>query len=137
MRAFITGLAGTTLTTAERQFVQDAAPWGLILFKRNVTTPDALRHLIAEFRAAVGRQAPVLVDQEGGRAQRLGPPHWPAYPPGAAYGRLYQRDAGAGCKAAHLGARLIAADLAAVGIDVDCLPVADVPVAGANAVIGD
>ena len=73
MRAFITGLAGTTLTTAERQFVQQAAPWGLILFRRNVTTPDVLRRLIDEFREAVGRQAPVLVDQEGGRVQRLGP----------------------------------------------------------------
>ena len=69
--------------------------------------------------------------------QRLGPPHWPAYPPGAAYGRIYDRDAAEGTKAAYLGARLIAADLVAVGIDVDCLPIADVPVAGAHSVIGD
>jgi beta-N-acetylhexosaminidase len=78
----------------------------------------------------------VLVDQEGGRVQRLGPPHWPAYPPGAAYGQLYDRDPAIGLAAARLGARLIAADLAPVGIDVDCWPVADVPVAGADAVIG-
>ncbi len=81
--------------------------------------------------------APVLVDQEGGRVQRLGPPHWPAYPAGAAYGRLYDRDAGAGLTAARLGARLIAADLAQLGINVDCLPLADVPVSGADRVIGD
>jgi beta-N-acetylhexosaminidase len=137
MRAFITGLAGAILTTAERQFVQDAAPWGLILFKRNVTTPDALRRLIGEFRAAVGRQAPILIDQEGGRVQRLGPPHWPAYPPGAAYGVVFERDPNAGLKAARLGARLIANDLAELGIDVDCAPVADVPAAGADPVIGD
>jgi beta-N-acetylhexosaminidase len=137
MRAFITGLAGTTLTTAERQFVQEAAPWGLILFKRNVTTPDVLRRLIDEFREAVGRQAPVLVDQEGGRVQRLGPPHWPAYPPGAAYGAVFDRDPEAGLRAARLGGRLIASDLAQLGIDVDCAPVADVPAAGAHPVIGD
>src|SRR6516162_9876434 len=137
MLAFITGLAGATLTRAERHFVQEAAPFGLILFKRNVTTPDALRRLVDEFRAAVGRQAPVLVDQEGGRVQRLGPPHWPAYPAGAAYGRIYDRDAATGTKAAYLGARLIASDLVAVGIDIDCLPIADVPAAGADPVIGD
>ena len=71
------------------------------------------------------------------RVQRLGPPHWPAYPTGAAYGRIYDRDAAAGLRAAYLGARLIAADLMAVGIDVDCLPIADVPVADADPVIGD
>src|ERR1700738_4593468 len=86
---------------------------------------------------AVGREARVLVDQEGGRVQRLGPPHCPSYPPGAAYGHVYDRDAAEGIKAAYLGARLIAADLAAVGVDVDCLPIADVPVVGADCVIGD
>jgi beta-N-acetylhexosaminidase len=137
MRAFITGLSGATLTTAERHFVQEAAPWGLILFKRNVTTPDAMRRLIGEFRATVGRQAPVLIDQEGGRVQRLGPPHWQTYPPGAAYGAVFDRDPGAGLRAALLGGRLIANDLVQLGIDVDCAPVADVPAAGADPVIGD
>jgi beta-N-acetylhexosaminidase len=137
MRAFITGLSGATLTTAERHFVQEAAPWGLILFKRNVTTPDAMRRLIGEFRAMVGRQAPVLIDQEGGRVQRLGPPHWQTYPPGAAYGAVFDRDPDAGLRAALLGGRLIANDLVQLGIDVDCAPVADVPAAGADPVIGD
>jgi beta-N-acetylhexosaminidase len=137
MRAFITGLAGAALTTAERHFVQEAAPWGLILFKRNVTTPDAMRRLIAEFRMAVGRHAPVLVDQEGGRVQRLGPPHWPIYPPGAAYGAVFDRDPDAGLRAARLGGRLIANDLAQLGIDVDCAPLADVPAVGADPVIGN
>jgi beta-N-acetylhexosaminidase len=136
-RAFITGLAGTTLTPAERSFLREADPWGLIVFKRNVEVPAQLLRLTASFREVVGRDAPVLVDQEGGRVQRLEPPHWPAYPPGAAYGRIYDRDAAIGMKAAHLGARLIAADLRAVGIDVDCLPIADVPVAGAHSIIGD
>ena len=137
MRAFITGLSGPALTPAERHFVQEADPWGLILFKRNVTTPDALRRLIGEFRAVAGRQAPVLIDQEGGRVQRLGPPHWPNYPPAAAYGTAFARDRDAGLRVARLGGRLIAGDLAELGIDVDCAPVADVPATGADPVIGD
>jgi beta-N-acetylhexosaminidase len=136
-RAFITGIAGLTLTSAERSFLRGSDPWALILFQRNVDTPAQVARLTSSFREAVGRDAAVLVDQEGGRVQRLGSPHWPLYPPAAFYGRLYDRDAVAGCRAANLGARLIAADLAQVGIDVDCLPVADVPVEGANSVIGD
>jgi beta-N-acetylhexosaminidase len=137
MRAFITGVAGIALTDEERRFLRDAQPWGLIVFKRNIAGPEPLRALIDDFRATVGRAAAVLVDQEGGRVQRLGSPDWPSYPPGAAYGALYDLDRDRGLAAARLGARLIAADLAALGIDVDCLPVADVPVAGADAVIGD
>ena len=137
MRAFITGVSGPALTDAEREFLRDAQPWGLIIFKRNVANPDALRALVDDARSVLGRAAPVLVDQEGGRVQRLGPPHWPKYPPAAAYGRLYDANRTEGLAAARLGGRLIAADLAAVGIDVDCMPLADVPVAGADAVIGD
>ena len=137
VRAFITGLAGTTITPDERAFLREREPWGLIIFKRNIETPAQVRRLTASVRDAVGREAPVLVDQEGGRVQRLGPPHWSPYPPGADYGRLYDRNAAEGIRAAYLGARLIAADLAGVGVDVDCLPIADVPVAGADAVIGD
>ena len=137
MRAFITGLAGPTLSDAERAFLRDTQPWGLIIFRRNVAGPDGLRRLIAESRDVLGRDAPVLVDQEGGRVQRLGPPHWPKYPAGELYGALYDQDRAAGLAAARLGARLIAADLADVGIDVDCMPLADVPVAGSDAVIGD
>src|SRR5438128_6438373 len=136
-RAFITGISGMVLTPAERAFLRESEPWGLILFTRNIEAPMQVRRLTASVREAIGRDAPVLVDQEGGRVQRLGPPHWPAYPPGAAFGRIYDGNAAAGLQAAHLGARLIAADLVAVGIDVDCLPLADVPVAGADAVIGD
>lgn len=135
--AFITGVCGAALTAAERAFVREARPWGLILFKRNVETAAQVAALVSSFRDAVGADAPVLVDQEGGRVQRLGPPHWPSYPAGAIYGRLYDRDHAAGIAAARLGARLIANDLARIGIDVDCLPVADVPAPGADPVIGD
>jgi beta-N-acetylhexosaminidase len=136
-RAFITGLSGTAITPQERAFLRDAKPWGLILFKRNIDTPAQVHRLVADGRAALGVDTPVLVDQEGGRVQRLGPPHWLAYPPGAAYARLYRRDHAMGLAAARLGARLTAHDLLALGIDVDCLPLADVPVAAADPVIGD
>src|SRR5258708_6315596 len=137
-RAFITGVSGTALTTDERLFLREAEPWGLIVFKRNVAAPEQLRGLVASFREAVRRQAaPVLVDQEGGRVQRLGPPHWPSYPAGAQYGRIWERDRASALEAARMGARLIANDLLAVGIDVDCLPIADVPIPDADHVIGD
>jgi beta-N-acetylhexosaminidase len=136
-RAFITDAAGLTLSGDERAFFRDADPWGFIIFKRNVETREQLRVLVAQMREAVGRDAPVLIDQEGGRVQRLQPPHWPRYPTGAAYAAIYDRDRAAGLAAAKLGARLIAYDLAEVGIDVDCLPLADVPVSEADPVIGD
>src|SRR2546429_5013225 len=137
VHAFISGLAGATLAPAERAFLREREPWGFIIFARNIETPAQLSRLIASARDAVGRDAPVLVDQEGGRVQRLGPPHWPSYPPGAAYGRLYDRSPEKGEQAAYLGAYLMASDLIAVGIDVDCLPIADVPIIGASSVIGD
>ncbi len=136
-RAFITGLSGLTLTADERAFLREAGPWGLILFKRNIHDKSQVTDLICEALDEIGRDALVLIDQEGGRVQRLEPPHWPVYPPGMAYGRIYDRDRNAGLAAARLGARLIAADLAELGINVDCLPLADVPVGGADPVIGD
>jgi beta-N-acetylhexosaminidase len=135
--AFITGVSDVALTAAERAFVREARPWGLILFKRNIGTAAQVAALVASFREIVGDEAPVLVDQEGGRVQRLGPPHWPSYPPAAVYGGLYDRNQAAGLAAARLGARLIAADLQRLGIDVDCLPLADVPAPGADPIIGD
>ncbi|CCE06018.1 putative sugar hydrolase/Beta-N-acetylhexosaminidase [Bradyrhizobium sp. STM 3843] len=138
MRAFITGVSGLSLSTAEREFIRDSRPWGFILFKRNVQSPAQVTALVHELRDAAGRvDAPILIDQEGGRVQRLGPPHWPVYPPGAIFSRLYDIDSAHGLRAAWLSARLIADDLGQLGITVDCLPLADVPVADADAVIGD
>jgi beta-N-acetylhexosaminidase len=134
--AFICGSSGPVLSTDEIAFYRDARPWGFILFKRNCETPEQIRALTAAMRDAVGRDAPVLIDQEGGRVQRLGPPQWPAYPTGRTYGDVFARSRGEGSRAAWLGARLMAADLVALGIDVDCLPVLDVPVEGAHDVIG-
>src|SRR6516165_4294007 len=100
-RAFITGVSGTELTAAERAFIRAERPWGFILFKRNVDNPAQVSSLVGELReAADATEAPVLIDQEGGRVQRLGPPHWPVYPPGAVFGALYDLDSALGLKAA-------------------------------------
>ena len=137
-RAFITGVSGLELTAEEREFIRSMRPWGFILFKRNIETPAQVIALVRELRAAVGNHdAPVLIDQEGGRVQRMGPPHWPVYPPGAVFAALYDIDPALGLSAARLSARLIAADLTEAGVTVDCLPLADVPVPGADAVIGN
>jgi beta-N-acetylhexosaminidase len=137
-RAFITGISGLTLTADERDFMRAEHPWGFILFKRNIETPVQVSALVRELRESIDNpDAPVLIDQEGGRVQRFGPPHWPVYPPGAVFGTLYDIDPACGLIAARLSARLIAADLIDLGVTVDCLPLADVPVAGADAVIGN
>jgi beta-N-acetylhexosaminidase len=137
--AFISGCAGPVLSAAERNFFASRNPWGLILFKRNCETPEQIRALTSAFRAAVGRRdAPVFVDQEGGRVQRLGPPSnaWRQYPAARAYGELYQRDPLAAVRAARLVARLMAEDLLAAGITANCVPVLDVPQSGSHDVIG-
>ncbi len=137
-RAFICGCAGLALEAVEKDFLAEMAPWGLILFRRNVDSPDQVRRLTADFREAVGRpEAPVLIDQEGGRVQRLGPPQWPAYPAAATYARLAERNLAAAQEAASLGGRLIGEDLRAVGITIDCAPVLDVPVPGGSNVVGN
>jgi len=138
VNASILGCAGLTLGREERAFFRDVRPWGFILFKRNVETPEQVRGLVDELRACVDRpDAPVLIDQEGGRVQRLGPPHWPTYPPGRAYGQLSANDPLLRREIARLGARLLAHDLAALGINVDCVPVLDVPDPSGHEVIGD
>lgn len=136
--ACILGCASTVLSPREKAFFRDVRPWGFILFKRNVETPDQVRRLVDALRDCVDRaEAPVLIDQEGGRVQRLGPPHWNRYPPGRAYGDLTGNDPLVRREVTRLGARLLAHDLSALGINVDCVPVLDVPVAGAHDVIGD
>ncbi len=136
--ACILGCSGHTLTDQERRFFRKVQPWGFILFKRNVDTPDQVRALTAVLRETVDRSdAPILIDQEGGRVQRLGPPHWPAYPAGRAYGEIAANDPLTRREIARLGARLMAHDLASLGINVDCVPVLDVPAEDGHEVIGD
>ena len=136
--AAIFGCAGPRLSEEEAAFFREVRPWGFILFKRNVESPDQVRALTASLRETIGdATAPVLIDQEGGRVQRLGPPNWTRYPPGRAYGQLAANDPLMRREIARLGARLMAHDLAAVGVNVDCLPVLDVPEPGAHDIIGD
>lgn len=134
-RAVVFGCAGERLSAAERDFFAAADPLGFILFRRNCRDPARLFDLVAALRDSVGREdAPVLIDQEGGRVARLGPPHWRSYPAAA---RLAELPDPLAAEAVRLGARLIADDLAALGITVDCAPVLDLPVPGADRVIGD
>jgi beta-N-acetylhexosaminidase len=136
--AAILGCSGPVLTAPERALFRDARPWGFILFRRNIESPDQVRALVGALRDCTGAaDAPVLIDQEGGRVQRLGPPHWRRYPPGRAYGQLASNDPLARREIVRLGARLMAHDLAALGINVDCLPVLDVPDPGGHEIIGD
>jgi beta-N-acetylhexosaminidase len=136
VKAFICGCAGLALTEDERRFIEATRPWGLILFKRNVAEPEQMRRLTQTFREIVGREnAPVLIDQEGGRVQRMAPPHWQAYPSAASFDASLS-DRGVALSAARLTSRLIAQDLRDVGITIDCAPVLDLSFSGAHSVIG-
>ena len=136
--ACIFGCSGPVLTDAEQAFFREVRPFGFILFRRNVETPDQVRRLVSALRATIDDDAaPVMIDQEGGRVQRLGPPHWPVYPPGRIYGSIKSDDPLLAQAFARLGARLMAADLVALGINVDAVPVLDVLQPGAHDVIGD
>ena len=137
-RAVVLGCAGVALDDGERRFMADADPAGFILFKRNCESPAQTQALIGSLREAVGRpDAPVLVDQEGGRVVRLGSPHWREPPAPASLGALAEIDEAAGARAAWLNARLAAADLHALGFSVNCVPVLDLRYAGASKVVGD
>ena len=138
--AFISGCSGPVLSPAERDFFARTRPWGLILFKRNCETPEQLKTLTSAFRAAVGRKnAPVFIDQEGGRVQRLGPPSnaWRRYPAARAYGEAFNASALTGLRAARNVGRLMAEDLIAAGITANCVPVLDVPQPGAHEIVGN
>ena len=137
-QAVIYGCEGPTLTDWERDFFTEADPLGFILFARNCVDPDQLRALVAALRAAVGRdEAPVLIDQEGGRVTRLKPPAWRAAPAAGVFDELAQSDLESACEAAEVNARLLALELRALGIDVDCLPLLDLRLPEGHGIIGD
>lgn len=141
IKSFISGCEGTSLSQAERDFFSKANPWGLILFQRNCASSVQIKALTADFRDAVGRKdAPVLIDQEGGRVQRMGPnanPEWRKYPAAARFGALYKSCPIHALRAARNVGRLMADDLERVGITVNCLPVLDLPQTDGHAVISD
>ncbi len=138
-RAFICGLSGLALTPAERDFLRQTRPAGLILFARNVENPDQVRRLIADAKEAAGGDGRmlVMVDQEGGRVQRLREPHWPRYPAARSFSKLRRDDREKAKDAAYLCAQLMAHDLHELGFNTTCAPVLDVPVPGADNIIGD
>jgi beta-N-acetylhexosaminidase len=136
--AAIFGCSAKGLTPEEKSFFREADPLGFILFARNVESPDQMRRLTAELREAVGRDdAPILIDQEGGRVARLRPPHWRVVPAAARFGELALRDRAAGVEAARLNGSLLAAELRSIGVTVDCVPVLDLRFPGAHEVIGE
>jgi beta-N-acetylhexosaminidase len=136
--AFICGLAGPHLTDAERYFLRERRPCGVILFRRNCETPEQVASLTFSLRGVFGdADYLICIDQEGGRVQRLTEPHWPKRPPARAYCSACGGATGQALDAAYWGARLIAADLRNVGVNVNCAPVLDVPAPGAHDIIGD
>jgi len=136
--AAIFGCAGLSLTEEEKSFYRDCDPVGFILFARNVDTPDQVRRLTDDLRATVQRDdAPILIDQEGGRVARLKPPHWRQPPPAELFGKIHAKNAQAGIQAARLNAAVIGAELLDLGITVDCLPLIDLRFDGAHDIIGD
>ena len=137
VQAVMLGCAGETLTPWERAFFRDANPLGFILFKRNCRESRQVQALVVSLRDAVGRDAPVLIDQEGGRVQRLKPPAWPQFPPARSFGDLAARDPALAEEAVAWWATAIALELRALGIDADATPVLDLPIDGASDVIGD
>ncbi len=141
VKSFISGCAGLELTPAERELFKHHQPWGLILFQRNCASTNQLKALTDDFRKTIGRKdAPVLIDQEGGRVQRMGPnanPEWRKYPSASRFGERYQKCPVHALRTARSVGRLMAEDLHAAGITVNCLPVLDVPQPGSHAVISD
>lgn len=136
--AVIFGCIDTVLTAAEIELFSECNPFGLILFEHNCIDSGQLRDLVTQFQEVVGRKdAPILIDQEGGRVTRMKPPHWRHPPPARVFPEIASKDREAGKRAAYLNARLIGRELASVGINVDCLPVLDIPVVGAHEIIGD
>lgn len=136
-KAMITGVAGTELSAEEFTFFRQVNPWGAILFARNVESLEQLNELTTSMRDATGRDdMPIFIDQEGGRVQRLRPPLAPDYPSAQMIGNVYRRNPEEGLRAAWLLGRLHAFDLTSVGINVNCMPVLDVPIEGAHEVIG-
>lgn len=137
MTPLIFGLENSKLSKNERAFLKEANPAGIILFSRNVDSPDQVYGLTDSVRDCLGRDLAVFIDQEGGRVQRLKPPHWRQAPAMEFFGGAFEKDQEAALRALYLNCLLIGLECAALGINVDCLPVLDVPVAAADIIIGD
>ena len=136
-RSCILSVAGETLRPDEQRFLQQSNPWGIILMGRSVKTREQVRVLVDEIWSALGRACLVFIDQEGGRVRRMRPPEWPDFPAAGSYSRLYDIDDALGVEASWLGHRLMASELAPMGLHANCAPVLDVLHQGAHQIIGD
>lgn len=135
--SIIYGCEGLKLSPSERDFFTDVKPVGFILFARNIDTPKQVKVLIEDLRATVGWKCPVLIDQEGGRVERLKAPYWLSHAPMADFGALYKNDPDAAIRALSLNIKSISHMLWELGVTVNCTPVLDIPVEGAHDIIGD
>ncbi|MBP02856.1 MAG: beta-N-acetylhexosaminidase [Rhodospirillaceae bacterium] len=136
-RAVILGCEGQELSISEKAFFRESNPLGFILFARNISDPKQVKKLTDSLRETVGREAPILIDQEGGRVQRMTAPNWHQFPSLMSYGNLYKKDPLMGIMALEIGTKLISVDLKNVGIDFNCSPCLDIPKMGSHAIIGD
>ncbi|SMX45290.1 glycoside hydrolase family 3 N-terminal domain-containing protein [Maliponia aquimaris] len=128
--AVIFGCAGTALSESERTLYAESKPFGFILFNRNLQDADQIRALCADLRAAAGHDAPIFIDQEGGRVQRLRPPLARSWRP------PLEDATGPGAERAfYLRARIIAHELRALGIDGNCIPTLDIARPDTHAVL--
>ena len=137
MKACIFGCESYVLTDRERAFFRETDPLGFILFERNCCDPDQLRRLTVSLRESVGREALILIDEEGGRVQRMKTPKWRDSPAPGVFGDLFERDPTGALELASINARLIAEDLYDVGIDVNCAPCLDLREPYGHRVIGN
>lgn len=129
---------GARPSPEERAFFRDADPWGFILFARHCADAQSVRTLCAELRECVGRNAPILIDQEGGRVVRMKPPNFRAHPAPAVFGNLWKLDPARAKEAARLNGFLLGRMVSDLGVDVDCIPMLDVPQIDSDPiVIGD
>lgn len=132
------GLKGLRLSAEEKDFFNSVQPAGYILFARNIETPEQIRALTSELKELSGSShLPILIDQEGGRVTRLRPPHWTAHPPSEVYGQIFAKNEAKAKQAVFLTGKIIAAELLNLGVNVDCLPVLDIPISDADPIIGD
>jgi beta-N-acetylhexosaminidase len=138
MLPVIFGLAGASLSREEESLFRQFPPAGYILFRRNVASPAQVQALTGRLQGLhPGRKAPILIDQEGGRVQRMGPPFWPAFPALSLYGNMWQDNPSKALQQCYQDQYRLARGLAACGITVNCTPVLDVPAPGGHPIIGD
>jgi len=136
-KAVIFSVAGPELSAEEEALFRDANPYGFILFARNCENRAQVKALTDDLRASVGRDCPILIDQEGGRVQRLKPPQWRSYPPFQQFGDLARSNMDKALEDLRFETLRLAEELLEVGVNVNCSPVLDVLMPETHDVIGD